>query len=116
MSPSFGLGLALKQLQHGKICKPYNSVLGEFFLAHWDVVPPVYPSDDRTQPPIQHLYLLNPKPPSEDYTPGSSTPSLAVPKSSGAIKSRTNLLKSSCTNGTDKFCAPSPTLSAVEQN
>ena len=25
--------------QHGKICKPYNSVLGEHFRAHWDVVP-----------------------------------------------------------------------------
>ncbi|TRM60353.1 hypothetical protein BD626DRAFT_505065 [Schizophyllum amplum] len=24
---------------HGKICKPYNSVLGEHFRAHWDVVP-----------------------------------------------------------------------------
>ncbi|KIL62262.1 hypothetical protein M378DRAFT_81443 [Amanita muscaria Koide BX008] len=25
---------------HGKVCKPYNSVLGEHFRAHWDVVPP----------------------------------------------------------------------------
>ncbi|KAJ7255359.1 hypothetical protein C8J57DRAFT_607567 [Mycena rebaudengoi] len=24
---------------HGKVCKPYNSVLGEHFRAHWDVVP-----------------------------------------------------------------------------
>ncbi|KAF7338731.1 hypothetical protein MSAN_02195300 [Mycena sanguinolenta] len=24
---------------HGKICKPYNSVLGEHFRCHWDVVP-----------------------------------------------------------------------------
>jgi len=35
---------------HGKVCKPYNSVLGEFFLAHWDVIPVHYPSDDRTLP------------------------------------------------------------------
>ncbi|KAJ7718684.1 hypothetical protein DFH07DRAFT_933493 [Mycena maculata] len=24
---------------HGKVCKPYNSVLGEHFRAHWDVIP-----------------------------------------------------------------------------
>ncbi|KAJ7016568.1 hypothetical protein C8F04DRAFT_1105101 [Mycena alexandri] len=24
---------------HGKVCKPYNSVLGEHFRTHWDVVP-----------------------------------------------------------------------------
>ncbi|CAK5272071.1 unnamed protein product [Mycena citricolor] len=24
---------------HGKVCKPYNSVLGEHFRAHWDVAP-----------------------------------------------------------------------------
>lgn len=48
---------------HGKVCKPYNSVLGEHFRAHWDVIPVSYPSSarapegDRLQPPIQHLYL-----------------------------------------------------------
>ncbi|PWN96789.1 hypothetical protein FA09DRAFT_299451 [Tilletiopsis washingtonensis] len=25
---------------HGKICKPYNSILGEHFRCHWDVEPP----------------------------------------------------------------------------
>ncbi|KAH8101780.1 hypothetical protein BXZ70DRAFT_931897 [Cristinia sonorae] len=40
----------------GKICKPYNSVLGEHFRSHWDVIPVSYPSDP-TQPPVQHLYL-----------------------------------------------------------
>lgn len=39
------------------MCKPYNSVLGEHFRSHWDVIPVAYPSDDPTQPPIQHLYL-----------------------------------------------------------
>ncbi|KAF8217709.1 hypothetical protein K438DRAFT_1795517 [Mycena galopus ATCC 62051] len=28
---------------HGKVCKPYNSVLGEHFRAHWDVVPAKLP-------------------------------------------------------------------------
>ncbi|OBZ77732.1 Isoleucine--tRNA ligase [Grifola frondosa] len=40
----------------GKVCKPYNSVLGEHFRSHWDVIPVSYPSDP-SQPPIQHLYL-----------------------------------------------------------
>ncbi|KAJ7698567.1 hypothetical protein B0H17DRAFT_1196675 [Mycena rosella] len=30
---------------HGKVCKPYNSVLGEHFRAHWDVVPAASPTD-----------------------------------------------------------------------
>ncbi|KAJ6532767.1 hypothetical protein DFH09DRAFT_1182229 [Mycena vulgaris] len=29
---------------HGKVCKPYNSVLGEHFRAHWDVVPAAAPT------------------------------------------------------------------------
>lgn len=39
------------------MCKPYNSVIGEHFRAHWDVVPVGYPEGNRLQPPIQHLYL-----------------------------------------------------------
>ncbi|THG95184.1 hypothetical protein EW026_g6426 [Hermanssonia centrifuga] len=41
---------------HGKVCKPYNSVLGEHFRAHWDVIPVAYTSEPG-QPPVQHLYL-----------------------------------------------------------
>ncbi|KAJ8489434.1 hypothetical protein ONZ45_g13594 [Pleurotus djamor] len=36
---------------HGKVCKPYNSVLGEHFRAHWDVLPIAYP-DEPTLPPM----------------------------------------------------------------
>lgn len=43
----------------GKVCKPYNSVLGEHFRAHWDVIPISYPADPRG-PPLQHLYISNP--------------------------------------------------------
>lgn len=43
----------------GKVCKPYNSVLGEHFRAHWDVIPVSYPPDPRG-PPLQHLYISNP--------------------------------------------------------
>ncbi|PPR03583.1 hypothetical protein CVT24_007586 [Panaeolus cyanescens] len=37
---------------HGKVCKPYNSVLGEHFRAHWDIVPATFnpdASDDADQ-------------------------------------------------------------------
>ncbi|KAF8191148.1 hypothetical protein BJ912DRAFT_303757 [Pholiota molesta] len=33
---------------HGKVCKPYNSVLGEHFRAHWDVTPVAFKVDDDT--------------------------------------------------------------------
>ena len=45
--------------KRGKVCKPYNSVLGEHFRAHWDVIPVSYPADPR-EPPLQHLYISNP--------------------------------------------------------
>ncbi|KXN81883.1 Oxysterol-binding protein-like protein 1 [Leucoagaricus sp. SymC.cos] len=38
---------------HGKVCKPYNSVLGEHFRAHWDV-PPVAYDDAQTVIPLTH--------------------------------------------------------------
>ncbi|KAF8156867.1 hypothetical protein B0H34DRAFT_675257 [Crassisporium funariophilum] len=34
---------------HGKVCKPYNSVLGEHFRAHWDVVPLPYAPEELEQ-------------------------------------------------------------------
>ncbi|KAI0634846.1 hypothetical protein C8Q77DRAFT_1104317 [Trametes polyzona] len=43
----------------GKVCKPYNSVLGEHFRSHWDVIPVSYPSDPN-EPPIHHLYVSPP--------------------------------------------------------
>jgi len=45
-------------IQRGKVCKPYNSVLGEHFRAHWDIIPVSYPADPR-EPPLQHLYISN---------------------------------------------------------
>ncbi|KAH9835322.1 uncharacterized protein C8Q71DRAFT_710027 [Rhodofomes roseus] len=56
----------------GKVCKPYNSVLGEHFRSHWDVIPVEYPSDP-TEPPIQHLYLTSPAPEST-YSSLAPTP------------------------------------------
>ncbi|KAI0646560.1 hypothetical protein C8Q79DRAFT_963358 [Trametes meyenii] len=66
----------------GKVCKPYNSVLGEHFRSHWDIVPVDYPSDP-SEPPIQYLYVT---PPGEEpisswlYGPAThSTPDFAHP-------------------------------------
>ncbi|KAF9003331.1 hypothetical protein BDQ17DRAFT_1356014 [Cyathus striatus] len=42
---------------HGKVCKPYNSVLGEHFRAHWDVLPLAYP-DEPEQPPTPQSHLM----------------------------------------------------------
>ena len=55
-------------MQRGKVCKPYNSVLGEHFRSHWDVIPVDYPSDPN-EPPIQHLYM---SPPAAEPAPSSS--------------------------------------------
>ncbi|GLB39104.1 putative OSBP family protein [Lyophyllum shimeji] len=44
---------------HGKVCKPYNSVLGEHFRAHWDVVPLAY-SSEPSQLPIPLIYTSPP--------------------------------------------------------
>ncbi|PIL27701.1 hypothetical protein GSI_10854 [Ganoderma sinense ZZ0214-1] len=79
----------------GKVCKPYNSVLGEHFRSHWDVIPVSYPSDPNA-PPIQHLYLTPPAPEpaqtSSSYFFSSvthSTPNVALPtlSESASIKS-----------------------------
>ncbi|PCH44808.1 hypothetical protein WOLCODRAFT_105705 [Wolfiporia cocos MD-104 SS10] len=58
---------------HGKVCKPYNSVLGEHFRSHWDVIPVSYPSDPL-EPPIQHLYLT-PAAAESTYSTLAPTPS-----------------------------------------
>ncbi|KAG1730899.1 hypothetical protein EDB19DRAFT_1366603, partial [Suillus lakei] len=46
---------------HGKVCKPYNSVLWEHFRGYWDV-PPVSYSSDPTQP-ILRVHTSVPPPP-----------------------------------------------------
>jgi hypothetical protein len=73
------------------------------------VIPVHYPSDDRTLPPIQHLFLLTP--PKEDITSATtSTPGTPSIESSSKSKS-----KKSALNRIGKY-APDPTLSVVEQN
>ncbi|KAI0294845.1 hypothetical protein B0F90DRAFT_1754520 [Multifurca ochricompacta] len=52
-----------KDIRHlrGKPCKPYNSVLGEKFRAHWNVAPISYDPEDRTPIITTHVDPL-PKP------------------------------------------------------
>ncbi|KAK7047893.1 hypothetical protein VNI00_006221 [Paramarasmius palmivorus] len=44
----------------GKVCKPYNSVLGEHFRAHWDVPPLLHPAEDPEEPPVPQVHVTKP--------------------------------------------------------
>ncbi|KAF9515120.1 hypothetical protein BS47DRAFT_1294280 [Hydnum rufescens UP504] len=79
---------------HGKIVKPYNSVLGEHFRAHWTVKPVSYPSDP-TEPPIVHSHFRSPS--SSTSTPSES----ASVKSSGSKKSWAGRTQNGIVNGDD---------------
>ncbi|KAG6896586.1 hypothetical protein C0992_007290 [Termitomyces sp. T32_za158] len=45
---------------HGKVCKPYNSVLGEHFRSHWDVIPPA--NSNESTPQLSPLLSTSLKP------------------------------------------------------
>lgn len=72
--------------QHGKVCKPYNSVLGEHFRAHWTVKAVTYPSDP-TEPPICHTHLQ------------TSAPSVAPSEAASFKSSSSKRSKGAKTNG-----------------
>lgn len=65
-------------MQHGKVCKPYNSVLGEHFRAHWDVPPVRYSSDPR-KPPLVGTHTTQ--------TPSPRVSTTALPAETLSIKS-----------------------------
>ena len=48
-------------IQRGKVVKPYNSVLGEHFRAHWDVLPVIYSSDPFSAP-VHQQHTTSPSP------------------------------------------------------
>ncbi|KAH7882303.1 hypothetical protein F5I97DRAFT_343960 [Phlebopus sp. FC_14] len=77
---------------HGKVCKPYNSVLGEHFRSHWDV-PPVQYSSDPTKPPIlgTHTTCMHSAPASTTALP-SETFSIKSGKSEQSTRSGLSLL------------------------
>lgn len=63
---------------HGKVCKPYNSVLGEHFRSHWDV-PPVQYSSDPAKHPILRTHATH-----THSAPASTT---ALPFETVSVKS-----------------------------
>ncbi|KAG7097745.1 hypothetical protein E1B28_005066 [Marasmius oreades] len=44
----------------GKVCKPYNSVLGEHFRSHWDVPPISHPASEPDEPPVPQIQVTEP--------------------------------------------------------
>ncbi|EJD03141.1 uncharacterized protein FOMMEDRAFT_146816 [Fomitiporia mediterranea MF3/22] len=77
----------------GKVVKPYNSVLGEHFRAHWDVLPVEYPPDPL-QAPVHRQHTTSPVPsadPSAVFGKGpkdESTLSFRSSKSAGSAKNK----------------------------
>ncbi|KAF8317153.1 hypothetical protein DL93DRAFT_2125174 [Clavulina sp. PMI_390] len=72
---------------HGKVVKPYNSVLGEHFRSHWVVKPVTYPSDPNA-PPILHSHLTAAAP----SLPPSETTSTKSSKKTAKSSSKVNSL------------------------
>lgn len=59
---------------HGKVCKPYNSILGEHFRCHWDIQPPEVSDKSGLVP---RMALLTDQPtPMPLATSGSSASSI----------------------------------------
>lgn len=71
----------------GKICKPYNSVLGEHFRAHWNVAEIQYPDGFPAEPPIITTHLHHPHGASVIEDDEEDTP---PPSSKASVKSSTS--------------------------
>ncbi|KAF8067761.1 hypothetical protein FPV67DRAFT_1493418 [Lyophyllum atratum] len=72
---------------HGKVCKPYNSVLGEHFRAHWDFVPVAH-SSESSQPPTPLIHTVSSASKFLDPTTlASETASVTSAKSSKSTRS-----------------------------
>ncbi|GJE86622.1 oxysterol-binding protein-like protein [Phanerochaete sordida] len=107
---------------HGKVCKPYNSVIGEHFRAHWDVLPVSYPEGNRLQMPVQHLYLAPAAAESVYSTADSSSVKSGVSAASGLSRKpgsqkSTNgrLSTSTVASGTGTPTISTPATSAIEE-
>ncbi|KAG9125432.1 hypothetical protein FRC07_007626, partial [Ceratobasidium sp. 392] len=65
---------------HGKICKPYNSVLGEHFRSHTSFAPLTYPSDPNL-PPIFTSHTL------ASHSAALTIPEPTVPSETASVRS-----------------------------
>ncbi|OJT03455.1 Oxysterol-binding protein-like protein 1 [Trametes pubescens] len=113
----------------GKVCKPYNSVLGEHFRSHWDVIPVSYPSDP-SEPPIHHLYVSPPgtevatsswfNTPATHSMPDVAHPSLSETasvksgKSNKSAFSRFSFMSTAATAKTTPATSPEPVEGNIE--
>ncbi|KAG8733022.1 hypothetical protein FRC10_000474 [Ceratobasidium sp. 414] len=68
------------KLVHGKICKPYNSVLGEHFRSHTSFAPLSYPSDPNL-PPIFTSHTLT------THSASLAIPEPAFPSETASVRS-----------------------------
>ncbi|CUA75475.1 Oxysterol-binding protein-like protein 1 [Schizosaccharomyces pombe 972h-] [Rhizoctonia solani] len=80
---------------HGKICKPYNSVLGEYFRSHTSFTPLTYPADPN-EPPVFPPHTLT-------SHNSSLAPPDQVPSETASVRSTTSTTAglNGATEGTD---------------
>lgn len=106
---------------HGKVCKPYNSVIGEHFRAHWDVLPVTYPEGNRLQMPVQHLYLAPAAAESTYSTADTSSVKSGISGAStlsrkpGSQKSTNGRFSTSTASGAGTPTASTPATSVIEE-
>ncbi|KAG6885560.1 hypothetical protein C0993_012803 [Termitomyces sp. T159_Od127] len=97
--------------KHGKVCKPYNSVLGEHFRSHWDVIPATYSSESTP-----HLSPLV----STSLHPGNAqvheTSSLKSAKSSKSTFSSLSFKSKSVNSPSTAATSPQPLTGIDEVN
>jgi oxysterol-binding protein-related protein 9/10/11 len=101
------------------VCKPYNSVIGEHFRAHWDAVPVSYPEGNRLQPPVQHLYLA-PAAAESVYSTTDASERASIKSGSSALSRKPGSQKShngavSRESGTGTPTPSTPATSALEE-
>ncbi|KAF8645827.1 hypothetical protein AX16_007550 [Volvariella volvacea WC 439] len=100
---------------HGKVCKPYNSVLGEHFRAHWDVAPVAYP-DDGSQTPTPQIYTLSTPSTSDLIEPTttviSDAASIKSARSSKSNRSGFSSMLSRAKTPSTAATSPQPSVSA----
>lgn len=95
--------------------KPYNSVLGEHFRAHWDFLPVDYPPDPL-QPPIHREHTTSPAPsanPSSIFGKGPKDESVLSFRSNRSVKSSNSKRTSSLFNFSAARAPPLPSSSAA---
>ncbi|KAB5591213.1 oxysterol-binding protein (Orp8) [Ceratobasidium theobromae] len=82
---------------HGKICKPYNSVLGEYFRCHTSFTPLTYPADPNEPPvfPPHTLYSQNSTLGVPDQVPSETASVRSTTSTSGPNAARSHKHRSS---------------------